>query len=753
VTGHAPRSRRRRRDRILAVAALLVASPSFADVPAPEIERATYPVNAATGEIRVDGRLDEAAWRTATRIDLAYETVPAENTPARVATTCFVTFDERHLYVAFDARDPDPSAIRAHISDRDTAFQDDFVGVVLDPFDDGRRGFEFLVNALGVQMDLFFDDVAVSESELWDAIWSSAGTIGDDGYVVEMAIPFSSLSFPRSAGAQSWGIDAFRVYPRDQRYRLASQPSRRDLNCYLCSVSRLTGLEGMTPGRNLEIVPTLVAGRTDRREDFPDGPLTTGDEDAEAGLTASWGVTPNLTLIGALNPDFSQVEADVAQLDVNTQFALLFPEKRPFFLEGADFFDTPLDLVFTRNVADPSWGLKLTGKEGRSAVGTFVARDGVTQLLVPGSQGSRATSLDIDSTVAVARYRRDVGRRSTIGALITSREGDGYENRVAGLDAKLQFDDANTFRLQAAGSRTRYPDGIAESFDQRLDTFDGHAYRASWDYDTRLWDAWARYADVGRGFRADLGFMPQVDYRLLDGGFTRTWWGEEDDAFTRIDLSGEWEQTEDQSGGRLSERTEMTFSIGLPRQTTWTAGGGQRDRVFNRVRFEEQFVWTELKTRPSGSLFASLYVRSGDQIDFANTRSGDELVIEPAIETRLGRHVTANLSHSYQTLRVDGGRLFTAHLSQLRFVYQFNPRAFARAIVQYADIERDPELYLGEVEARQESLFTQLLFSYKLNPQTVLFVGTSDNALGTDSIELRDESRSYFFKIGYAWNL
>src|SRR5688572_16571822 len=219
--------------------------------------RPPYAVTRATSPIKVDGNLDEAAWQGAAVIDIAYETRPAENTAPPVKTDCLITYDDDSLYVAFRAHDPDPSQIRAHLSDRDRAFDDDFVGIVLDPFNDERRAFEFFVNPFGIQMDLFMDDVGGNESETWDAIWSSAGRITETGYEVEIAIPFSSLRFPRTEGDQIWGFDALRFYPRTQRHRIASQPMDRNISCYLCQVSKMTGFGGVTPGLNMEIAPTV----------------------------------------------------------------------------------------------------------------------------------------------------------------------------------------------------------------------------------------------------------------------------------------------------------------------------------------------------------------------------------------------------------------------------------------------------------------------------------------------------------------
>jgi hypothetical protein len=728
--------------------------PSPSPTPAAEIQPVrTYRAKRAGGAIQVDGVLDESAWQEADRMELPVETFPGDNIPAPVKTEGFILFDDEFLYVGIRAQDPAPGKIRAHLSDRDKAFSDDFVGVVLDTFNDERRGFEFFVNPLGVQMDLFQNDVGGGEDETWDAIWASAGRITADGYVVEMAIPFSSLRFRRSSGEQTWGVDMLRIYPRSQRHRIGLQALSRNRNCYVCQFSKITGFEGITPGRNLEFDPTLTGQRTDERESFPEGSLDSGDIEIEPGLTARWGMTPNLTLNAALNPDFSQVEADVAQLDINTQFTLFFPEKRPFFLEGADFFQTPIQAVYTRTVADPDWGVKLTGKEGKSALGVFIARDDLTNLIIPGSQGSRLTSFRDNNHAGVFRYRYDVGKNSTVGALYTGRDADDYSNHVAGADAFIRVTPRDQIRVQALASRSRYPGFIVSEFDQPSGTFSDHAWRFDYQHSTKNWFWFAEYEDIGEDFRADSGFLPQVNYRRPEAGVERTIWGPKDAWYSRIFIGGNWDRTEEQSGQLLEEEFEGYVGVGGPLQSFFFLGGGTRDRFFNGRDFDEEFVNTYIEIRPVGDLYLFTEVNFGDQIDFDNTQPGDRLRVFSQIRWNIGRHLKLDLDYTTDRLEVAGGRLFRADLTELRAVFQFNIRTFVRAILQYTDIQRAPELYTFEVDAKTEQLFTQLLFSYKINPQTVFFLGYTDNRDADERIDLTQRNRTVFVKIGYAWIL
>ncbi|OGD21501.1 MAG: hypothetical protein A2W03_12080 [Candidatus Aminicenantes bacterium RBG_16_63_16] len=517
----------------------------------------TYVLTPALSKVKVDGLLDDAAWEKATVIKLPFEWTPGDNVPPPVETECLVTFDRDGFYVAFRCFDPEPKKIRAHLMDRDatdTLIQDDHVSVIIDAFNDERRGFQFRVNPLGVQADANFSELEGYEDFSWDAIWASAGKITEWGYAVEMAIPFNQLRFPRSLEKQTWGFSAERSWPRSVRHRIISHRQDRDISCILCQFNKLSGLEGLSPGRNLEFDPTLTSSRTDEmyKSRFPAGGLRSGAVKAEPGLTARWGPTSNLTLNATANPDFSQVEADVAQLDVNTRFALYYPEKRPFFLEGGDFFLTPVEAVFTRTVADPIWGAKLTGKTGRSALGFFAAEDRINNLIFPSNQGSSSTSFDQNVTGGVLRYRHDVGQGSTLGLLYTGRVGMDYANHVAGADGFFRLGKSDNIRFQLLSSETEYPEAVAKSFGQKLGFFGGHAIRADYQHMSRNWWIFGSYLDSGGGFRADYGYVPRVDVRTFDGEVHRLVWGDGKKWFTRLHFWLRGYHTSDQ-GGRMTD--------------------------------------------------------------------------------------------------------------------------------------------------------------------------------------------------------
>jgi hypothetical protein len=700
--------------------------------------------------IKIDGRITEEAWKNALRLTIDYEFQPGNNTPAPVKTECLLLYDNKNIYAAFRAFDPDPAAIRAHLTDRDNAWNDDNIGIWLDTFNDGNRAFFFSVNPFGIQGDEMFSNGGDMEDGTWDAIWSSAGQLTADGYAVELAIPFEALQFHRGAGDLTWGVLLYRNYPRSIRHQIVSVPLDRNQSCFICQSPKITGLAGVKPGRSIELDPTLTVQRSDERPDFPAGPLENAESKADVGISGKWAFTPNLTLSGTLNPDFSQVEADAMQFRINKQFALYYSEKRPFFLEGKDFFATPLEAVYTRTVADPQWGLKLSGKENKQAIALFVARDRLTNLLIPGSQDSASTSLAQPAWAGVLRYRFDVGRSSTVGLLATGRAGDDYFNRLAGVDARLRLFKSGTLVLQYLASSTRYPEATASEFGQDEGAFSGRALQLAYRHSKRTWYAEAGYEDLSPGFRADLGFIPQVDYREwhLEGGLTH--WGKGSDFFSQLQTGFELRQSDDYAGSLLQRRLELYASANGPLQSQLFLEGALQRQTFSGATFDMFSSWTSFVIRPSGSLNIFLDLGLGDQIDYENVRLGKRMQLEPKVSLSLGRHLNLVLGHSLNRLQVEGGRLFFAKLSSVQVIYQFNSRAFFRGIAYYMDIKRDPALYLAAVEPREKTLSTQFLFSYKLNPRTVLFLGYTDDASGGATFGLTRSGRTFFAKVGYA---
>jgi hypothetical protein len=736
-----------------------------------------YEIERAASELRIDGRLDEPAWAGAVVVPIPFEVDPGDNRQAPVATECRLTYDRSTLYLGCTARDERPGDIRAFLTDRDAIDDHDRIVLTLDPFLDRRRAFQFGVSALGVQSDAILAQQGTGNANQgpdaapidpsWDAIWTSEAELTDDGYVVEAAIPFRALRFPRSDAPQTWGMVLTRWWPRSADVELRSAPLDRDDSCVLCQVDRLSGLVGIASGSAVQLAPTLTASRLDSRPEdggedgdaVEGGPAGVGQGavDPEVGLDAQWGLTSDLTLDVTVNPDFSQVEADVAQLDVNQRFALFFPETRPFFLEGADFFGTPIRAVFTRSVAQPTVGTKLTGKVGANALGLLVARDRANNVLLPGPQSSETTTLPGGASTIVGRLRRDVGASSAIGALVTSRLSDGYHNTVGGADLFARPIPSLTVRAQALRSSTRYPRGVAEAYAQPDGSFAGTAASVSARWSVRDWIADASARRVTAGFRSDAGFLPQAGVSARSARLVRVFRGGSDRWFTRIELiGGVWRVADDADhvldGGRwLGLRYEG------PRQSALGIWPNFMRRYDAGQSYEGMlYTYAEARIRPTGSLTLSFDGGFGDDIDYVNGGTGAALQLAPSVELRIGRHLEAELRHAHHRLDRDGGRVFTADLTRLRTVYAFSPRSFVRTVLQRQQVTRPTERNGPDVDPESRWRFTQVTYGYEVSPQTVLYLGYGEDRRGaTDALgavlPLTLDARSFFMKVGYAW--
>ncbi|WP_026376665.1 carbohydrate binding family 9 domain-containing protein [Aestuariibacter salexigens] len=734
-----------------------------------------------SGTIEVDGELSEPQWQQATRVALTYEVYPDENAVPPVKTEAYVFENGTTLYVGFKAFDANPENIAAHYRDRDLVWGDDVVGIKLDTFNDSRLAYQFFVNPLGIQIDSIENEMTGRESASWDAIWQSDGQITDDGYVVEMAIPLNVLNFAEGERNKVWGAEFVRFYPRSNNYRLSNLPRDRNNSCTLCQLGDVEGFENATQGQNLAIIPTLVVSAERTRD-----PLDTFDWDydnnQEVGIDVKWGITPEVSFQATLNPDFSQVEADSAQLSINNNFALFFAEQRPFFLENADYFSSWTNLVYTRNISAPDFGAKVTGRIDDHTVGVFVANDQQTNFILPGNLSSSVATLEEKSVNAALRYRYDVSDAFSVGLVSTLRQAadSDYHNYVNAVDMKYLITEQDTLRAQFSTSQTQYPldlykefcdnecatdEDFSETASRTLqqDAFSDNAYRVEYRHRQRDWNFRAAHFSTGGDFRSDLGFQSTVDRTtsVIGGGY---YWYSETSWWNRINVWGDWDITHNDQGQLLEKEEELNFSINGPLQLYFGTGVRQRTRVGlrhnntlldidgNTDQFVEQSAYTSFYIRPTNALRLRLHVRRGDQIDFDNNRLGKQTYIEPEINWSIGRHLQLGLKHKYSRLDAEQAEVFTANLTDARITYQFDQRQFLRLTLIYSDIYRNQANYLDEVDSTSENLGVQLLYSYKLNPLTKFFVGYAQNGFADDTLsDLTQDAQSVFMKFSYAW--
>ena len=733
---------------------LLASAGAFAKDPTrgPEIQ-----ISRATGPITVDGDLSDAGWQGASRVETWYETNKSDNLPAQVKNVGYLAYDDRFLYAGFDFKDPDPSRIRAAYADRDNVpGYTDYGGLILDTKGDAKTAILFLANPRGIQYDAVSDDGSGEDSSP-DLYWDAAGKITKDGWQLEIRIPFSSLRYPK-ADLQKWNVLLYRNYPRDFRYQMFAAKLPRDENCFICHSNPLVGLSGLPKGGNLVVAPYVSAKEEGVPRDGLGSSLVNKPVTFDGGLDVKW--TPNaVTAIdGTINPDFSQVESDVAQISANQRFALFYPEKRPFFLEGVELFSTPIQAVYTRTITAPRWGLRATGKLDSTSYTALVAQDrGGGSVILPGPNGSDFADQDFSSIVAIGRVKHDLGR-SFASLLVTDREvKGGGSNRVIGPDFRWNPNSSDTLAGQILYSWTETPNrpDLASEWDGRK--LSGHAGDLWFNHSTATFDLFTEYKDFAKGFRADDGFVPQVGFRENYGevGYTLR---PKTGPFNRLRayLIGDYQATTD--GALLFRQVSPGFGMdGILSSFTRVRVAFDRVRAGDVTIPRTQLLYTIQFTPSRVFSLISLDGFLGEEVDFAGARPGHGGRVTATATVRPTDHLELRYDGDVRWLNVkpfDGGderRLFTAQVARLKATYTFTARSYLRLIGQYVRMNRDPELYTNPVPERDGSFQGSLLFAYKVNWQTVLFAGYGDNRALTEDNHLEKADRQFFLKIGYAF--
>jgi hypothetical protein len=481
----------------------------------------------------IDGKLDEEVWQKAAVLKDFYQIQPGDNTPPSKPTEVLIGYDPVFLYIAFKATD-EPDKVRATVAKRDNIFNDDYVGLFLDTFNDKRKAFEVFFNPLGIQGDGIITEGRGEDFSV-DLLMESKGIVHETGFNVEIAIPFKSLRFEAGKG-KVWGAHFFRRIKRYENELDSWMPFSRSIDSNLSQEGHLTGLEGISVERTIELIPSLTVSQNGRFvRSFSPLPLTTDPGrivnepvGLDLGLTAKFIPSSSVTMDLAINPDFAQVEADQLVVTANQRFPIFFPEKRPFFLEGIEIFQTPITAVHTRAIVDPDLAVKTTGKKGRNTFGLMVASDNGPGNLSADDRGAlngcldrRALDprvicnnerfLDKNAYIGVLRLKRDVGKENSIGMVATSYSFIEKHNQVGGLDGRFRLNKQTTVSFQTLGTTSRNfffdpNDGVT-----RYRTGNGFGYSADYNVSGRNWG----YEIYGEGFtqdyRADVGFVQRTN--------------------------------------------------------------------------------------------------------------------------------------------------------------------------------------------------------------------------------------------------
>ncbi|GIT67584.1 MAG: hypothetical protein Ct9H300mP25_10560 [Acidobacteriota bacterium] len=679
----------------------------------------------------IDGRLDDVIWQDAIHITEFVQQNPVEGAPATEDTDVWIAYDSQNLYIAVHAHYSDPSIMRANRVDRDQSFDDDNISFYFDTFLDQQRAYLFSVNGYGVQGDAIvnargfgrrnrtrstgsfsaFRGGIPTGDNSWDALFSSGGQTVDDGYTAEVAIPFKSLRYPEREQDLShrWGFQIVREIRGKDEFQVWA-PVTRSVSGFLTQAGLLEGMTNLSLSRNLEIMPTFTGvqyGSLNQQGKFVDG-----DPSPEGGVNLKYGITSNLIADFTYNPDFSQIESDLPQIEVNQRFALFYPELRPFFLEGAEIFSPQRGMVTfvnTRTIVDPEFGGKITGKVGNTTVGLMIANDeapGRTDSSTDSAFGEKANNI-------VGRARYDLYAESYVGALVTHREFLDTHSTLGALDGNFRLGQTQSLSFQAVQTDHRDLEQINR---------EGQMFNLSWRFTDRHWTSFVSLYTLSPNFRTDVGFVRRVDQKqgFSSLGYTfrpESWivsWGPSvrynwnhdfnnvlqdldkrvafDATFARnISVNSQFQDEMERFGGINFQK--QAGRIGGQVSTSRTVSVGGYYEYGDLVRYLEN---PYLGRGSTGSFFAALRPLSRFQSeinlrtsDFIDPRTGDELVFDVKILRALS-------------------------------TYQFTDRFLLRNISEYNTFDKTVDL--------------NLLFTYRLNAGTAFYIGYDDHYRQADQI-------------------
>lgn len=739
-------------------------------------------------EITVDGVLDEAVWKQAAALTGFSEFSPQDGIPAADSTEVLVWYSPSAVYFGVRAFEPH-GAVHATLADRDKISADDNIQILIGTFHDRRQAYVFAVNPLGVQMDGTIVEQGQQLTGSWtptlsgrvapdlsqDFVFSSKGRLTSYGYEIEIKIPLKSLKY-QSVGVQSWDFNVVREV-QHSGHEDSWAPARRANTSFLAQSGTLDGLTGLSRGLVLDVNPSVTQKMTGAPG--PQG-WRYGHSSPQLGGRVQWGITNMLTLNAAVNPDFAEVESDAGQFVIDPRQALFFPEKRPFFLEGLDAFNTPHNLIYTRRIGKPDAALKLTGKVAGTSIGVLSAAD--DRSLSPSGRDRAIYN--------IVRAQRDIGGQSRIGVAYTDRILGGNYNRVADVDGRIVFHDVYTASFQGAGSFDKTA-GVVRNAPLWEGIFARNGKRFGLRY---------VLTGISEDFRAGSGFIsrPGIVHAGVDHHATR--FGESGALIETLTgdilLDDQWQYSHFMRRGDAQDK-KLHFSGSAGLRGGWNLGAGVFIETFGfdkglysgysirgpggtilpfvgRPRItNHDYVLTAVT--PQWSAFSAnlLYVGGQDE-NFFEWAQADIHLVQLGLSVRPGTRARIDGTFAYQDYwrRTDHTLVGRNLIPRMKFEYQMTPAMFMRVVGEYDLSEHDdlrdetrtqlPLLINGQpaTAVRSRSLHGDYLFSYRPTPGTVVFLGYGSQADGLPDPQqrfnwqpLRRGSDYLFGKVSYLFRL
>ena len=751
--------------------------------------------------VTIDGQLTEWVWTQAAVLTGFSRYAPTDGVAADDSTHVLVWYSETAIHFGIRAF-AEPGTVSATLADRDRIYTDDYIGIFLATFNDGRQATVFAANPLGVQGDGIVVERGATSGGAFggivtgreptdiapDYVFQSKGRVTDYGYEIEMRIPFKSLRY-QSAPTQTWGINVLRrVQSRGYEYSWA--PAARAAASYIGQFGRLEELTELHRGLVLDLNPVFTARSLGARELVGDGFARNGTSDV--GGNVRWGITNDWTLNGTVNPDFAEVESDAGQIVNDPRRALFFSERRPFFLDAIEQFTVPNQLIYTRRIADPIAAAKVTGRRGRTSVALLSAVD---------DEGVSFTG-DERPMYNLMRVQRDLGSASRLGMVYTDRLDGDVSNRVVGLDGRLVWRSIYSAAFQGAASRT----GVSGE-----DANTGTLFMADVRRTGRAFQARYRFSSLHDEFEAHAGFINRPAVVNTNVSHNYTVYGGEgsllESGSVNLVLDGLWKYQRFVHGGDMIEK-KLHWNNNVVLRGGWQAGAsvlvetfGFDDDLYSDLRVERQVGGTvvyepftgrgrlpnldyvfSMTTPNFRRVSASVELLWGRDENFYEWTSADIAWITGHVAWRPTEQIRVESSYASQSYRrrSDGSLVARTRIPRLKAEYQLTRSIFVRAVGEYiadyaddlreSDRTNDP-LYrqtanglvrargFTTVDAREKHVNTlrpELLFSYLPTPGTVFYAGYGGTLAEREAFRfggVRRESESFFVKASYLWRL
>jgi hypothetical protein len=680
----------------------------------------------------IDGVLDDDVWKRAPSESVFKTYSPDYGKDMQQTTTVYYAYDREYLYFAFHCYDTQPDKIKASVAARDTIRQDDWICLNLDTFDDQQSLSCFYVNPLGIQMDSNaegnLEDFSI------DFVWYSAGRIGADGYTVEVKIPFKSLRYARREPVPMGIIFERYVSRLSEAGTMPPLDPAKGQNFVI--QTRPLEFAGIKHYTLLEILPALTTSANGANQS---GSMTMGRAESALSLTAKYGLTSQLILDGTINPDFSQVESDAGQIDFNLRYALYYPEKRPFFLEGREQFNMaasqtgdPLEsVVYTRSIIDPRMGFRLDGKIApRDTIASIYAADALPE----GGPSDTAH-------FTILRYKHALSEDSFVGGFWAGRfEGPRY-NIVAGSDGQFRLNPSSFFAYYALVSQTS-PGGAAADAES-------HALGVEYSYLTRDWTIDIAAQDVGKDFQAGSGYLTRNGLTRIKAGAIRSI-HPGSSFFLRIDPIVHIIQVRDKYSGLWETTEQFDLRLVLPRASTFLVGGRYATEIYLGRRLEVSSGRAQISSQFTKRLLLTFAGSYGNKIRYVdNPYQGRGADATASITYLPSDKLNFVLSFAYSnfTRSMDGVREYDYTIVRSLNTLQLNKFLFFRAIIEHNSFRK--------------RLLTDFLASFTYIPGTVIFIGYGSSYEKTawrdgayePSDRFLETKRGFFFKASYLWRM